>query len=313
MSLKIDQILHFLKEHKIDYSLTRSTSNFDFRPASFLNLIDNGIYHVSSGFKGSLEDIRQSIILAEEEIEEFNNNIIIKVKNAQLVHYLISQLFEEKRERLVHKTAIIHPEAVIGENVYIGPYTIIDKAIIENDVIIESNVRVYSNVTIKSRTKIDSNSAIGPEGVVWVWDESGNRIKQSQLGGVVIGSDCYIGTDVSIVRGSLSENTLIGKNCVIAHGTKIGHGAIVGEMVHMANNVSLAGNTKINSRTYLGSGAVVPSNVTIPANSIVGAGAVVNKNYKEEFCTFVGVPAKILYNKNYNKKGSGTPIPYKNN
>jgi UDP-3-O-[3-hydroxymyristoyl] glucosamine N-acyltransferase len=172
-------------------------------------------------------------------------------------------------------------------------------------------VVVYKNTTIKSGCFIDSNSCIGPSGLAWIWDDNGNRIIQPQLGGVIIEKNCHIGTDVSITKGSLSENTIIGENTLIAHGTKIGHGCKVSKHVHMANNVSLAGNAVIGERVFLGSASIVSSNISVPNNSIVGAGTLVNKKFEEEYVTLVGVPAKILKANNYNHKPNGAPKPFK--
>jgi UDP-3-O-[3-hydroxymyristoyl] glucosamine N-acyltransferase len=307
--LNLREIENYLVTEGVIYELFNVDYNLKVTPANFRNKIQGGLYHVSKEFNGSLVGIEKSIIVCSRRFK--TNNTLIVVDNPQLVHYKLTHLFVVEEVKEIHPTAIIHPEAKIGKNVNIGPYSVIGKCEIEDNVNIQSHVVITDKVLIKRNAFIDSNSNIGQTGIVWVWDENGHRVQQAQIGGVIIGENVHLGTDITIVRGSLSESTIIGKGSVIAHGTKIGHGAHIGEMVHMANNVSLAGNTTIGNRCYLGSGSVVPSNITIPNNVIVGASAMVNKNFDEEYITLVGVPAKILYKENYNRKGRGTPIPHK--
>ncbi|HMT27869.1 MAG TPA: DapH/DapD/GlmU-related protein, partial [Bacteroidia bacterium] len=152
---------------------------------------------------------------------------------------------------------------------------------------------------------------IGARGMAWIWDEDGERVMQPQTGGVIIEEDCILGTGIAIVRGSLSENTIIGKGTVMAHGTKIGHGCVVGQHVHFANNVSLAGNAILGDRVFLGSGCVVSSNVKIGEGCIVGAGAVVHKSIEENYCTVAGVPATIIKRNNFESKPKGAPRPFR--
>jgi UDP-3-O-[3-hydroxymyristoyl] glucosamine N-acyltransferase len=311
MSLKLtlQSILDFLEKIGVDYQLFNPNYKIKVRPAGLYNVINNGLYHFSSEFKGNIPSVQESIFISSRSLN--SDNVEILVENPQLLFYQLTNLFEEIEPNRIHETAIIHPEAEIGDNVNIGPYSCVGKCQIGNNVNIQKHVVIESNVVIGDNSFVDSNSCLGQSGIVWVWNDKGERVSQSQLGGVIIEENCHLGTDVTVVRGSLSENTTIGSNSVIAHGTKIGHSAQVGKMVHMANNVSLAGNTTIGERTYLGSGSVIPSNIKVPANTVVGASALVNKNFNEEYCTLVGVPAKVLYKKNYNRKGRGTPLPYK--
>ncbi|MCB0802180.1 MAG: hypothetical protein KDB74_03715 [Flavobacteriales bacterium] len=308
--MKLSQILDYLKDENIPFHVVHEME-LDVSPANFKKFIENGIYHITSGFNGDLNSIKNSVIICDQELENENTQLI--VDNPQLVHYMVVGLFKEKQVNSIHPTAIIHPKAKIGQNVHIGEYSIVKEAIIEDNVRIESHVVIYNKVHIKKGTFIDSNSCIGPGGLVWVWNDKGERIVQPQIGGVIIEEDCHLGTDITIVRGSLAEDTRIGRGTVIAHGSKIGHGSDIGEMVHMANNISIAGNTVIGNRSFFGSGSVVPPNVKIPANTVIGAGAMVNKNFKEEYLTLVGVPAKILYKENFKSKGKGTPVPFKKN
>lgn len=312
-SVNIAAIESFLKHNNIDYKLVLPQEWIEaelYAFASIKNCIENGVYYFEDESLAKKYNINNSIIICKQEFD--SNNALILVQDPQIVHYKLCSLVKPSITFSISATAKIDHDANIHQSVSIGENCVIGNCIIEEGVVIKHNVVVEDNVTIKKNTFIDSNSVIGASGIAWIWDEKGNRVLQPQLGGVVIEEDCYIATDVTIVRGSLSENSRVGKGTVISHGTKIGHGVQVKEEVHMANNVSIAGNAVIGYRTFLGSACVISSNVSIAANCIVGAGAVVNKSNTEEFQTLAGVPAKCIKQNNFESKPNGAPKPHSN-
>lgn len=309
-NITIELLLQQLKSNAIDFDVIQNSEWSDaYQFASIKNVVSEGIYFFENASIVKNYPIENSIIIAAEPFETHNNLFI--VSNPQLVHYLINASINTVKLIGISASSKIDTDAKIGAEVYIGENCVIGKCIIEDNVVIKHNVVIEDNVTIKKNTFIDSNSVIGAGGLAWIWDPNGKRIMQPQLGGVVIGEDCILATDVTIVRGSLSENTSIGNGTVIAHGTKIGHGAVVKENVHIANNVSLAGNAVIGERTFLGSACVVSSNIRVADNCIIGAGAVVNKTVDESFVTLAGVPAKIIKRANFEDKPNGAPKPFK--
>ncbi len=315
MQISYPKIISFLISNEIDFEELKA-SNIDlegeFIVASLKNPIDRGLYYVDNNYPSVDENIKHSIIFTNIDKNNIvdTQNTYLFIDNPQLVHYKIAALFANQKKQGVHETAIISKKAIISPSAYIGPFCIIENCVIEENVQLISNVTVRNNVIIKKNTIIEGNSVIGARGMAWIWDTDGSRVIQPQNGGVIIGVNCIIGTDISIVRGSLSENTKIGDGVIIAHGTKIGHGSNIGNDVHIANNVSLAGNANIGDRAFLGSACVVSSNVKVAPNCIVGAGAVVSKSFNQEFLTLAGVPAKIIREKNYKDKPKGTPKPF---
>ncbi len=318
MKISHSRIIDFLKGNDIKFEEI-TASNFaveqEYTFASTKNPIAKGFYFISKEYLATAKNVSESIILTDGEksdIKDIKNSYIL-VENPQLVHYKLAALFTNQNKMGIHETAIISKEAKISQTAYIGPFCIIENCEIGDSVQLISNVTIRDNVIIKENTIIEGNSVIGARGMAWIWDTDGKRIIQPQTGGVIIGANCIIGTDISIVRGSLSENTKVGDHTIIAHGTKIGHGSNIGNHVHIANNVSLAGNAQIGDRTFLGSACVVSSNVNIAANCIVGAGAVVSKSVAVEYATLAGVPAKIIKTENYKDKPKGAPKPFLNN
>lgn len=290
---------------------TNAEAEKRFALSSTKHKVENGVYYLISDYKQEAESIKNSVILVDYRPEQSDSNTYIKVMNPQLIHYKISATFEKKVVPGIHPTAIIHPKAQISKSAYIGPYCIIGDCIIGENVSLLGHITINDDVVIKQNTVIEANSLIGARGMAWIWDENGERIMQPQLGGVIIEEDCLLGSDISIVRGSLSENTTVGRGTVMAHGTKIGHGSQIGKHVHLANNVSLAGNAQIGDRVFLGSACVVSPNVFIAEGCIVGAGSVVNKSVHEKYATIVGVPGQVIKKDNFEYKPKGAPKPFK--
>jgi len=309
----LQQLIAFLKKEQIAHNITTSNSHPGdcvFALASLHHKTKNGIYFISGNHDEVISGISDSIVLTNQASGIASTNIIIVVENPQLVHYKLSAGLEKKAVPLIHPTAIIDPEAVISTSAHIGPYCILGKCIIDDGVVLMGTITVNDGTVIKKNTVIESHTVIGARGMAWIWDDEGNRVMQSQSGGVIIEEDCVIGTGIAIVRGSLSENTVIGKGTVMAHGTKIGHGCKIGAQTHFANNVSLAGNAIIGERVFLGSGCVISSNVIIGEGCIVGAGAVVHKSIPDTYCTIAGVPAVIIKRNNFDSKPKGAPKPF---
>jgi UDP-3-O-[3-hydroxymyristoyl] glucosamine N-acyltransferase len=305
--------MEFLEQTRIPFSVSGigvPGETIVFKPASIHNKILHGIYFFTGDQNLDLTGISQSIVFASHEPESESGNIIIIVSNPQLTHYKLAQIGEIKPQPGIHPTAIIDHEAVISPLAHIGPYCVIGKCTIEDNAVLMNTITVNDNCIIRKNTVIESHTVIGARGMAWIWDDQGERVMQAQSGGVIIEEECMLGTGITIVRGSLSENTIIGKGTVMAHGTRIGHGCLIGNHTHFANNVSLAGNVRTGERVFLGSGSVLSSNVFIGEGCIVGAGAVVHKSMPEPYCTIAGVPAIIIKRNNFESKPKGAPKPY---
>jgi UDP-3-O-[3-hydroxymyristoyl] glucosamine N-acyltransferase len=222
----------------------------------------------------------------------------IVVAHPQRAFYLLMRHFFAKpgpAQTSVHPTAVVAPAARIGAGSVIGPYCVIGDATIGAGCRLDSHVVINDGCLVGDRVTIESHSTVGATGVAWVWDpDSGERIVQPQIGGTRIGNDCFIGTDVTVVRGSVNEVTSLGDGCVVAHGTKIGHGCVIGADVHFANNVSIAGNCRLGDRTFLSAASVLRPRIVLARGVVVGAGAVVTRDVELEGVVVSGVPARLM-------------------
>jgi len=310
MKISLNQILTYLETNSIEHVVKGEIdTKDDFALASLKNIVPFGVYYLEKEYIDFSQKLNQSIIItnSKEENVLLKNNLYIFVDNPQIIFYHLSRLVLPAPKVGIHPTAIINENAIIGSECYIGHYSVIGEATIGNNCFIDSHVIIGDNVSIGNNVRIEPNSYISANGVAWIWDDEGNRVIQPQYGGVIIEDNCFIGSDVTIVKGSVNEYTKIGKGTLIAHGSKIGHGSQLAENCHLANNVSLAGNSQVGARTFLGSACVLSSHVKISEDSIVGAGAVVTKSFNEKEIILGGVPAKILKKIEGNKKLNGIP------
>ena len=295
--LKKSISLHELADKLLDLGIDCKTLGNDIQIDKFCSIKrieDAGLYYLTVAVESNVSGIKNSIIISNRIIPDLeNHNSFLIVDEPQLVYYQLCRIFfKDSQDYHIHPTAIIHPEAKIDPEVSIGPYSIIGKCIINKGTKIHAHVVIYDHTVLGENVTVEAGSYIGATGVAWIWDKHRERIIQPQVGGVTIGNDCFIGTDVTIVRGSLNEFTEIGHHTLIAHGTKIGHGVKIGPYSYLANNVSITGSAVIGDRCFLGSASVVSSNIRLSEEIIVGAGAVVVNHFDEGFIVIAGVPAK---------------------
>jgi UDP-3-O-[3-hydroxymyristoyl] glucosamine N-acyltransferase len=272
---------------------------------SFKCIEPGGIYFLAAGF--SPPRLPPRSILISEEDRPVRDGMVIVVKDAQVSFYkLMASLVAAPTRAGFHATAIIDPAAKVSPDAYIGPYCVLEDCGISAGVQLHSHVVVMSGSQVEENVVVEPHSTIGATGVAWVWDaDSNSRVRQPQTGFVRIGRNSFLGSDVSVVRGSINETTVVGDGCVIAHGSKIGHGSSIGDDCHFANNVSIAGSVTLGGGCFLGSGAVVRPNITIAPGVVVGAGAVVVNDVTQEGCVVAGVPARVV--KTANRSLAGVP------
>jgi len=224
----------------------------------------------------------------------------IIVDNPQLEFYKLSHTIENEYNFHpnggIYKTGVncsIHPTAVIADGVIIG-----------DNVTIGPNSVIYAKTKIGNNVRIDSNVTIGTEGMMWVWDGN-DKVFLKQLGGVIIGDGCIIGSNSAIVRGSANEYTILEDGVNMAPGCCVGHGTYIGKNVHFANNVTIGGSVHISDYNFVGCGAIINPGVKITESDVViGAGTTLTKSISEAGVYF-GLPAKRI--KKVTGKLSGMP------
>ncbi len=306
-TVRMDKILESLSLFQLRYELVGNPAN-TYTTASVFAPLSNGFYFFTGDHLPEM--ISDSLVVVNRIPESFSksNCYIIVQDNPQRVFYrILDNLFSRQSNGRISTTSIIHPNARLGKNIQIDDFCVIGNCIIGDNVIIGSHCNIHDLTEIGSGTIIESHAAVGTSGVAWIWGEGElERIVQPQLGGVKVGRNCFLGSNTIVVRGSLSEFTVIEDFTLMAPGCRIGHGTWVESFVHFANSVVTGGNTRIGSASFVGSAAVFRPKVAIHPNTIVGAGAVVVKNTTCSGLTLTGVPAEEKATK---ANPSGMPQP----
>ena len=243
-----------------------------------------------------------------EFFPELENVVLLHTEDPQLEFYKRSHDFREdyldSNNMIFRGGSWIHKDAKIGDHVTIHPGCVIAKCIIGEYVIIHPNCTIYAKTVIGDGSVIESNTSIGTTGVLWAWSGK-NKVFLEQLGNVIIGQDCRIGSQTSIVRGSANESTVIGNDVCLAHGCMIGHGTFIGNNTHFANNVTTGGSGFISENNFLGSSSTVAPGARIESSDvIIGANSLVTGHILESG-VYVGSPCKKI--KEASGKLSGVP------
>lgn len=242
--------------------------------------------------------LKDCVLICKPGFNPENNRVkVVYDEDPQLYFYKLSHKIENEY------TFINSPK--VGKNVSIGRGCIIgDNVVVEDDVEIGPNTVIYSKTKICSGTRIGANVTIGAEGMMWVWDKD-EKVFLKQLGGVIIGRNCIIGSNSAVVRGSANESTIIEDNTNLSPGCNIGHGTHIGKNCHLANNVTIGGSVHISSNSFIGCAGVINPGVKLLAeNIIIGAGGVVSKQINNSG-VYIGVPVKKK--KEIQTKLSGVP------
>ena len=207
-----------------------------------------------------------------------HGKVLIIVDNPKIILMkVIKHFFKDSFAPGIHPTAYIHPDAELGENVYIGPHCYIGKCKIGDNNVIHSSVNIYDRSVIGNNNVIHSGALICVDGLGCVRQPNGTLEEFPQIGGVVIGDNCYIGGNTHIASGSLSD-TIIEDGCKINGMCFIGSNDILHRNVWITGSTMLAGSVEVGANTTIFSRVVVRDWCKIGERVTIGMGSVVTKN-----------------------------------
>ena len=241
------------------------------------------------------------VLLVDEGVSYSNTireqeKVLLVVENPKLaLMKIIKQFFTESFAPGIHPSAYIHSGAEIGENVYIGPHCYIGKCKIGDNNVIHSGVHIYDRSIIGNNNVIHSGALICVDGLGCMRLKGGNLEEFPQIGGVVIGDNCYIGGNTHIASGSLSD-TIIEDGCKINGMCFIGSNDILHKNVWITGSTMLAGSVEVGANTTIFSRVVVRDWCKIGENVTIGMGSVVTKNVPDGE-TWFGSPAHKMERK----------------
>lgn len=249
--------------------------------------------------KQTIAELSLAKVLLVDKSLEYNdiirhqNKIFLVVDNPKRsLIKILNKFFINHPEAGIDSSSYIHPEAVIGKNVYIGPNCFIGKCIIGDGNIIHSGVNIYDRTTIGNGNVIHSGAVICVDGLGCIRMPNGKLEEFPQIGGVIIGNNCYIGGNTHIASGSLSD-TIIENGCKINGMSFIGSNDILHENVWITGSTMLAGSVEVGSDTTIFSRVVIRDWCKIGKKVTIGMGSVVTKNIPDGE-TWYGSPAKKI-------------------
>lgn len=136
---------------------------------------------------------------------------------------------------------------------------------------------------------IGEGTVIGGKGFGWFGNPP---IRFPHIGGVRIGYEVELGSNVTIDRGAL-DDTVIGDHVKIDNGVHVGHNATIGERSILTAHCIIGGSATVGKDCWIGLGAIIKNQVTIGDGVTVGMGAIVLRDVPDGV-TIVGNPARIL-------------------
>jgi acetyltransferase-like isoleucine patch superfamily enzyme len=165
---------------------------------------------------------------------------------------------------------IIAATAVIGKGSRHGHFCVIGERVhIGKDCLIGNNVTIHNDTVIGDNVRIDDGTVIGKLPM-----RAANTAvtKDEALPPCTIDSDCIIGTNVIIYRGSrigpkvliadlstVRENVSIGKATIVGRGVAIENKCNIGKYVKLETNVYITAYSDIEDRVFVAP-CVVTSN-----------------------------------------------------
>lgn len=249
---------------------------------------------IAEGSKAKVLLVDETVELSEEMKKE--GKVLIYVKDPKKTLMKVSRhFFIETPKSGIAPSVFIHPKAKIGKNNYIGPNCYIGECEIGDNNIIHSNVCIYDRTVIGNGNTIHSGAVICVDGLGCEREEDGKLIEFPQLGGVVIGDNCYIGGNTHIASGSLAD-TIIESGCKINGMCFIGSNDHLHENVWITGSTMLAGTVEVGKNTTIFSRVVAREWIKIGENVTIGMGSVITKNVPDGE-TWFGSPAHKMEKK----------------
>ena len=279
---KVTDILHLLPEDTEVVGNSRATfSNVN----TIKNVNSMTLDWINSNMKNKEEYLAKtsaSVIICERHlvipVPLLETKCFIKCKSPKLIFSkIVTGIFKEKVQSMIHPSATISKNAKIGKNVYIGANVILGDVEIDDNSIIYGNTVLNDGVKIGKNVQIGFNNVIGADGFGYERTENNELFKFPHLAGVTIEDDVEIGNCTCIDRGALSD-TIIGKGTKIDNLVHIAHNVEIGQNCCVIANSMIAGSVKVGDNTWIAPNAAIREHLTVGKDSLIGLGAIVTKS-----------------------------------
>lgn len=217
----------------------------------------------------------------------------------------VAALFDPRPAMMpgVHPTAVVAESAQIGRFVAVGPHAVIGEhcmigdgcaigpgSVLEPECTLGEGCRLYANVSLGfgvslgDRVIVHPGAVIGADGfgIAFAGD---HWEKVPQLGGVVIGNDCEIGSNSCIDRGAIGD-TVLEDDVRLDNFVQIAHNVRVGAHSAFAGRSGVAGSSTIGRYCLIAGGAGVSGHIEIADRTTVAATSTVFRSITQPGTTW---------------------------
>lgn len=291
--MQIKDIISFLEAEKIPCSfigdeeieITGFSSLSNYKPDSFTWIKKQENIPEES----MLQTV--ALVFAQDGIKGNFVNVLYSPESKHAFFATIEHFYAKKEKRQsIGEHTYISSEVKIGKNVYIGHNCTLDGEIVIGDnTVIWNNVTIINKVNIGSNCEIQSGTVIGHDGFGYTEDKSHIKTMVKHFGGVTIGDNVLISSNVCVCRGTI-DDTVICDGVKIDNMSHIAHNCYVGKNAAMAFPCWLGGSSKLEENAYLAN-ATIRNQCTVRENGFVGMGAIVTKDVERDTIV-IGNPAK---------------------
>ncbi len=293
--MKVEEILEWLEGQGYAYAFTGKTDVEIEGFSSLANYRENTITWIKNEKNyhnaGRIDGVACAVV---QRGVKTDYTTVIEADNSKEVFFAILRNFwgEKRVEGSVGEGTVLSEEAAIDPTVIIGcNCTITGNVVIGAHTMIGHNVVIQGRVKIGENCYIQSGAVIGTDGFGFSKDsETKHWTRVEHFGGVEIGNDVFIASQVSIERGTI-DNTVIGNGVKLESHTLIAHNNEIGEDTIIISS-ALYGSVKVGARSYI-AGSTIENQMVIGDDTVIGMGSVVNTPIGDHVIAY-GTPARVI-------------------
>jgi len=220
-----------------------------------------------------------SAFVREKDTSSLPDNVeAIIVDNPKAVLFELHNAYCRKclkfNESVISETAIIHPTAFIAS----------EGVTINDNVVIGPNCSVLPGVQIGENTTIGPNCVIGSEGFHVFTDTQGIKRMVIHDGLVIIGQNVDIQASVTVDKGLMGRDTIIGDECKLDNFVHISHRVHLSKSCYFASYACVGGSAEVGENVWMGPKSVLANRITVGDGARILIGSVVINNIREKEC-----------------------------